>query len=81
MRLDHGSLGMRNLSAQPHILVHDVIDLLYYNTGTIRQQPANCVSVFDLFVGLALKGLIFQLGHKPGKPRKPGKVTKIERGK
>ena len=23
-----------------------------------RQQPANCLSVFDHFVGLALKGLI-----------------------
>ena len=29
-------------------------------TRTIRrQQPTNCLSVFDLFVGLVLKGLIF----------------------
>ena len=28
------------------------------HTETIfRQQPMNCLSVFDLFVGLALKGL------------------------
>ena len=32
MRLDHGSLDMGNLSTQPHILVHHVINLLYYNT-------------------------------------------------
>ena len=29
-----------------------------------RQKPTNCLSVFDHFVGLALKGLIFCL--RPG---------------
>ena len=32
------------------------------HTETIRrQQPANCLSVFDRFVGLALKGLTFKI--------------------
>ena len=31
------------------------------HTQTIcRQQPTNCLSVFDHFVGLPLKGLIFK---------------------
>ena len=31
------------------------------HTQTIRQQqPTNCLSVFDYFVGLALKGLILE---------------------
>ena len=32
------------------------------HTQTIpRQQPANCLSVFDHFVGLTLKGLINEI--------------------
>ena len=27
-----------------------------------RQQPTNCLSVFDQFMGLVLKGLIFGFG-------------------
>ena len=31
------------------------------HTQTIRrQQPTNCLSVFDHFVGLPLKGLVFK---------------------
>ena len=38
------------LSASPHKMVK--------HTQTIhRQKPTNCLSVFDHFVGLALKGL------------------------
>ena len=34
-------------------------------TQTIRQLlPTNCLSVFDHFVGSALKGLTFPLGHR-----------------
>ena len=29
------------------------------HTQTIRRQPTNCLSVFDHFVKLALKGLMF----------------------
>ena len=36
------------------------------HTQTIcRQQPTNCLSVFDHFVGLALKVLKQQYKHKP----------------
>ena len=30
---------------------------------------------------LSMRNLIFQHGHKPGEPRKPGKVARIERDK
>ena len=34
------------------------LDKMVKHTQTIRrQQPTNCLSVFDQFVGLALKGL------------------------
>ena len=43
---------------QPHIMVK--------HTQTIRrQQPTNCLSVLDHFVGLALKELIAGLGFPP----------------
>ena len=36
------------------------------HTQTIcRQQPPNCLSVFDHFVGLALKGLNFPIQETP----------------
>ena len=31
--------------------------MVQYTQAIPRQQSANCLSVFDLFVGLALKGL------------------------
>ena len=37
--------------------------------GDLRQQPTNCLSVFDHFVGLALKGLtsVMKTQEKCGK--------------
>ena len=38
------------------------------HTHTIRRQkPTNCLSVFDDFVGLALKGLSFMIEPLQGK--------------
>ena len=34
------------------------------HSQTIRRQPTNCLSVFDHFVGLALKGLIPPIFHQ-----------------
>ena len=39
--------------------------MIKYFQTICRQQPTNCLSVFDHFVGMALKGLsLFENDHK-----------------